>query len=231
MNTYFLILGIFTLFGFFINTRLKAKFGKYGQMPASRGLSGEQVAEAMLSDHGLSDVKIVMANGMLSDHYNPATKTITLSEGVFKGRSIASLAVASHECGHAIQHANAYSMLQLRSNLVPIVQISTRVQQVMFFGALFGLGSGLNSSYLILALVVTFGFTALFSIVTLPVEFDASRRALKWVDQTGIANEMEYAGTKDALKWAALTYVAQALGALIMFIYFLSLYFKNKNQQ
>jgi uncharacterized protein len=222
MNIYFVIIGLFTLVGYFVNSKLKSKFDKYGSMPNRTGLTGEQVALSMLDEYGLHDVKVEVGSGMLTDHYNPATKIITLSDGVFNGRSLASTAVASHECGHAVQHAAGYSMLQVRSNLVPIVQVSARIQQFMFFGTLFSAGSGIGGNFLLYALVITFGITALFSLVTLPVEFDASNRALKWMDSSGVAIHEEYDGAKDALKWAAMTYIAQALGAFVMFIYFLS---------
>jgi len=159
---------------------------------------------------------------MLTDHYNPLKKTISLSPEVYQGRSVAAAAVAAHECGHAVQHAKAYNMLTVRSGLVPIVQASSKLQQFLFMGFLFGMGAGNAGlgNLIMLALVATFGVTALFALVTLPVEFDASRRALVWLDDSGNTNGIEYDGAKDALWWAAMTYVASALSALVMFLYF-----------
>lgn len=221
MIAYYVILGVFTLIGFAISSRLKSKFQTYSQHGIRSGMSGAEVAAAMLSHYNIHDVKIVQGEGSLTDHYNPQTKTVALSPAVFQGRSIASAAVASHECGHAVQHATAYPALGLRSNLVPIVQFSSQMQQFLMWGAILGLGTGIGGNFMVLALVVTFGLTALFSLVTLPVEFDASKRALAWLDDSGVAVNQEYDGAKDALWWAAMTYVAQALGALVMFLYFL----------
>lgn len=221
MIAYYVILGVFTLIGFAISSRLKSKFQTYSQRGIRSGMSGAEVAAAMLSHYNIHDVKIVQGEGHLTDHYNPQTKTVALSPAVYQGRSIASAAVASHECGHAVQHATAYPALGLRSNLVPIVQFSSQMQQFLMWGAILGLGTGIGGNFMVLALVVTFGLTALFSLVTLPVEFDASKRALAWLDDSGVAVNQEYDGAKDALWWAAMTYVAQALGALVMFLYFL----------
>jgi len=216
------IIGFFTLVGFLISSRLKSKFKKYSQVPTSSGMSGAEIAKAMMAHYNIHDVKITQGQGMLTDHYNPSTKTISLSPDVFQGRSVAAAAVAAHECGHAVQHATAYSMLQTRSKLVPVVQASSRIQQFLFMGFIFGIsamGAGVGSLFMI-ALTVTFGVTALFSLITLPVEFDASRRALAWLDETGTTVGTEYEGAKDALWWAAMTYVSAALSALVMFLYF-----------
>lgn len=222
MMLYYVIIGFFTLVGFLISSRLKSKFKKYSQVPTSSGMSGAEIAQAMLEHYGVHDVKITQGQGMLTDHYNPSTKTVSLSPDVYSGRSVAAAAVAAHECGHAVQHAEAYSMLTMRSKLVPAVQFSTRIQQFLFMGFIFGMGamgSGVGSLFMI-ALTITFGVAALFSIVTLPVEFDASRRALAWLDNTGTTVGAEYDGAKDALWWAAMTYVSAALSALVMFLYF-----------
>ncbi len=220
---YMVIVGIVTLVGWLISSRLKSKFKYYSQMGNSSGKSGAEIAVDMLSHYGISDVKVVQGQGSLTDHYNPKTKTIALSPEVYQGRHVAAAAVSAHECGHAVQHAEAYSMLQTRSALVPVVQFSTKAQQFLFYGMMFGMfaGGGALGNMLMLALVATFGATALFSLVTLPVEFDASRRALNWLDDTGTTHGAEYDGAKDALWWAAMTYVASALGALVMFLYFL----------
>lgn len=221
MIGYYLILGITTLGGWWISSRLKSKFKHYSQEPLKNGQSGAEIANAMLSHYGVTDVKIVEGHGFLSDHYNPLNKTVSLSPDVYNGRNIAAAAVAAHECGHAVQHAEAYQMLKVRSTLVPVVQASSSIQQFLFLGFIFGgMASGVLGSWMMLALVITFGLTALFSLITLPVEFDASRRALVWLDDTGTTHGAEYDGAKDALWWAAMTYVAGALSALVMFLYF-----------
>ncbi len=218
---YLIILGFFSIVGFFVSNRLKSKFKKYSQVPTSSGMNGAEVAHEMLRHYGIHDVKIVEGRGTLTDHYNPMSKTIALSPAVYNGRHVSAAAVAAHECGHAVQHANAYSMLTLRSSLVPIVQFSSRIQQFLFMGVILGLGAGMGGGWLMLVLVATFGITALFSLVTLPVEFDASRRALVWLDNTGVTQGAEYDGAKDALWWAAMTYVSNALASLVVFLYFL----------
>ncbi len=227
---YFIILGFFTLVGWLVSSRLKSKFKTYSQVPLSNGLSGAEIAREMLNYYGIHDVNIVEGQGFLTDHYNPANKTVSLSPAVFQGRNVAAAAVSAHECGHAVQHATAYNMLQMRSKLVPVVQISGKMQQFLFMGMIFGLGIGGGGgigSILLLALVATFGITALFSLITLPVEFDASKRALVWLDNSGVTRGQEYDGAKDALWWAAMTYVAQALSALVMFLYFLLSFLGN----
>lgn len=221
--SYMLIIGITTLVGFLLSSRLKSKFKKYSKMANSSGQSGAEIAKDMLTHYGISDVKIVEGKGFLTDHYNPSSKTIALSPEVFQGRSVSAAAVAAHECGHAVQHARAYSMLKVRSTLVPAVQVSSKLQQFLFMGFMFGgaaMGSGMLGNMFLLALVVTFGVAALFSFITLPVEFDASRRALTWLDETGTTHGVEYEGAKDALWWAAMTYVSAAMSALVMFLYF-----------
>ncbi len=220
---YMVIAGIMTMIGMFVSGRLKSKFAKYSQIPTSSGLTGREVAESMLSNHGINDVTVIEAQGFLSDHYNPIKKTVALSPDVFHGRSIASAAIASHECGHAVQHATAYPLLKLRSSIVPLVNVSSRAQQWLLLFALGGFGAGASGSNTILLITIAaFGITALFSFITLPVEFDASHRALVWLDNTGIAKGQEYEGAKDALQWAALTYVAAALSALVMLLYLMA---------
>jgi uncharacterized protein len=219
---YLIIIGVSTLVGFLVSNRLKSKFAHYSRIGTSNGKSGAQVAVDMLRHYGIHDVQVVEGQGYLSDHYNPQNKTIALSPEVYNGRSISAAAVAAHECGHAVQHAEAYSMLTLRSRLVPIVNLSAGVQQFLFMGAMFGMGvSASAGGMMMMILVATFGITALFSLVTLPVEFDASNRALAWLDNSGYLQGQEYDGAKDALWWAAMTYVTQALAALVMFLYFL----------
>jgi Zn-dependent membrane protease YugP len=218
---YFIILGFFTLIGFVISSRLKSKFNKYSKIGIRSGMSGAEVATTMLDHYRITGINIVQGKGFLSDHYNPKTKTVSLSPQVYQGRSIAAAAVAAHECGHVVQHATAYNMLALRSNLVPVVQFSSRIQQFLFMGLIFGMSAGIGGNILLMVLTASFGITALFSLVTLPVEFDASRRALAWLDSSGVAHGAEYDGAKDALWWAAMTYVSQALASLVIFLYFL----------
>jgi len=222
MMMYYLIIGAATLVGMVISGRLKGKFKKYSQVPTSSGKSGADIARDMLAHYGINDVQVKQGKGFLSDHYNPLKKTISLSPEVYQGRHVSAAAVAAHECGHAVQHASAYQMLKVRSALVPAVQVSTRLQQFLFMGFLFGSATaGALGNILMIALVASFGLAALFALVTLPVEFDASRRALVWLDDTGTTQGAEYDGAKDALWWAAMTYVAGAMSALVMFLYFL----------
>lgn len=218
---YIIILVMFTAIGWFVSSRLKSKFKKYAKIPNSSGMTGYEVGIAMMEHYGVTDVRIIEGRGSLTDHYNPITKTVALSPQVYNGRSIASAAVAAHEVGHVVQHATAYNFLMVRSKLVPVVMFSSRIQQYLFMGLIFGMGVGLGGSWMITIIAATFGVTALFSLITLPVEFDASKRALVWLDNSGITRDQEYEGAKDALWWAAMTYVAQALSALVMFLYFL----------
>ncbi len=225
---YFIILGIFSVVGMIISGRLKSKFAHYSKVPVQNGKSGREVAEDMLRHYGIYDVYVVQGQGFLSDHYNPATKTVSLSPDVYNGRSVAAASVSAHEVGHAVQHATAYSMLTLRSKLVPVIQFSSNIQQFLFMGVILGIGSAFGDTMMMI-LVGTFGATALFSLVTLPVEFDASNRALAWLDDSGYLQGTEHEGAKDALWWAAMTYVVSALGALIMFLYFLLRFMGNSN--
>lgn len=222
MIGYLAIVGVFTLVGMVISRKLKSTFIKYGKVAMTHGYTGQQVAQAMLDYYGVKDVKIVPRKGTLTDHYNPLNKTIALSEPVYSSISISAAAVAAHECGHAIQHATNYKAMSLRTIMVPIVQFSAKIQQFLFFGIIFGIGTEILESTLGLTiLTVTFGMTALFAIITLPVEFNASKRALAWLDDTDMAKDgIEYEGAKEGLKWAAMTYVANALSALVVFLYF-----------
>lgn len=221
MLGYIVIIGIFSLIGFAITSKLKSRFKYYSQIGISSGMTGAQIAQKMMDDHNIHDVKIVQGKGMLTDHYNPKTKTVSLSPAVYQGRSIAAAAVAAHESGHVVQHAQNYSMLTMRSNLVPLMQISSRVQQMLILAVIAGYASGTFGNILMLILVGTFGMTALFSLITLPVEFDASNRALAWLDQTGTVVGTEHDGAKESLKWAALTYVSKAMGSLVLFLFLL----------
>lgn len=203
----------------FVQHRLKSKFRKYAQTPISSNLSGKEIAEKMLSDHGIYDVKVISVNGQLTDHYNPVKKTVNLSEVVYNQRNAAAAAVAAHEVGHAIQHARAYSWLTLRSSLVPLVSLSSRYVQFVLIGGI--LLAGTSGNLLMLQIAVTmFAVTTLFSFITLPVEFDASNRALAWIKEYNMATERELKDSKDALKWAAMTYVVAALSSLVTLLYY-----------
>ncbi|MFN4254332.1 MAG: zinc metallopeptidase [Saprospiraceae bacterium] len=216
----FVISIVFTIIGFVLSARLKSKFNKYAQVPLTNGMSGAEVAATMLRHYGIYDVKITHVPGQLTDHYNPADKTVNLSDDVYSGRSVAAAAVAAHECGHAVQHATAYSMLQMRSALVPVVNIAATVQQYLFMFGLVGLYFTKNP-IIMMVVLAAFAVTALFSLITLPVEFDASKRALVWLENSGVARGAAYDGAKDALTWAAMTYVSAALAALVQFLYLL----------
>lgn len=218
---FMLIGGVFSVIGFIVSARLKSKFNHYSQIRIRSGLTGKEIAEAMLRHYGINDVQVIPTQGMLTDHYNPATKTVALSEAVYATNSIAAAAVAAHECGHAVQHATAYSMLQLRSRLVPIVNFSAMTQQWLLIGSFMLINT---VPQLLLITAVVFGITALFSFITLPVEFDASRRALVWLNESGMTRGEEYNGAKDALWWAAMTYVVAAISALVMVVYLLLRY-------
>lgn len=218
---YMVVAGILSLIGAFVSQRLKSKFKHYSQVRLTAGLSGREVAERMLQHYGITDVKVKEGQGFLTDHYNPLSKTVSLSPGVYRGDSVASAAVAAHECGHAVQHAQAYSMLQVRSALVPVVNISARAQQFLLIIAFLTLST---MPSIMLITIIAFAVTTLFSFVTLPVEFDASKRALAWLDSSGVARGQNYAGAKDALWWAAMTYVASALSALVMLLYLILRY-------
>lgn len=206
----------------FVQNRLKSKFQKYSQTPISSNLSGREIAEKMLADHGIYDVKVISVNGQLTDHYNPAKKTVNLSEAVYSQRNAAAAAVAAHEVGHAVQHARSYAWLTMRSKMVPAVSISSKwVTWVLLGGiALASFGGGL---LLLQIAVAMFAVTTLFSFITLPVEFDASNRALAWIEDKNMAQPNELADSKDALKWAAMTYVVAALSSLVTLLYYASL--------
>lgn len=211
---------VFMLVSMAVSARLKSKFQKYSQTPLSSGLSGREIAEMMLADNGITDVRVISVAGKLTDHYNPADKTVNLSEYVYEARSAAAAAVAAHECGHAVQHARAYSFLKFRSAMVPALSIASRYMQWIILIGIFML----QTTPIPLAIgVALFGLTTIFSFITLPVEFDASKRALAWIDQRGVVTTQEHGMAKDALKWAALTYVVAALGSLATLLYYVSL--------
>lgn len=222
MTIWILLIGI-GIVSMIVQTRFKNKFKKYSEMPLSSGFSGAQVAEKMLHDSGIYDVEIISVEGQLTDHYNPANRTVNLSPEVYHGRSVAAAAVAAHECGHAIQHATAYSWLQFRSAMVPMVSFASKITSfTLMIGVMLAIFS---ESYLLLTIgVIALAVTTLFSFITLPVEFDASKRALAWLDRANITySAPEHDGAKDALKWAAMTYVIAALSALVTLLYYASI--------
>ncbi len=225
MGGYYLLAGVIFLVSMFVSNRLKSKFKKYSKIQLRNGMSGQEIAEKMLNDNGIYDVKVVSVKGQLTDHYNPVNKTVNLSEAVYSQRNAAAAAVAAHECGHAVQHAQAYSWLTLRSAIVPAVGFSSKISNFVIMAGLVLMYSGSNfGSMLFLAGIVLFGVTTLFTFITLPVEFDASNRALAWLESSRMVTQEEHAGAKDALKWAARTYVVAALGSLATLLYFISMF-------
>jgi len=215
---------VFMLLGMLVQYRLKTKFAQYANVPMSTQMSGKEIAEKMLKQNGIYDVQVISVEGYLSDHYNPIDKTVNLSPDVYAGRNIAAAAVAAHECGHALQHATAYSMLMLRSRLVPAVKISSTLSQWVIIAGLgmFGFGGG-NTTVLLIGIIL-FAVSTLFSVITLPVEFDASARALKWLETANVTTGDEQDKAKDALKWAALTYVVAALASIAMLVQYILIY-------
>jgi len=213
---------LFLAISFIVSMVLKSKFTKYSKVPLSNGMSGREIAEKMLRENGIYDVKVTSVNGFLSDHYNPATKTVNLSPEVYEGRSVAAAAVAAHECGHAVQHARAYQPLKMRSRLVPVVQISSNLVNIVLLVGVIMAASG-NPTVLLVGIVMM-SVTVLFTLITLPVEFDASNRALAWLNHTNVTNSQEYPKAKDALKWAATTHVVAALAAVVQLIQYIKLY-------
>ena len=208
--------------------RLKSKFREYGEIPLASGLSGKEVAEKMLRDNGIYDVQVQSSNGFLSDHYNPGDKTVNLSPDVYAGRSIASAAVAAHECGHAVQHAAAYAPLRMRTTLVPAMQVSTTLSQWVILAGL-GFMFGRGNSIILLVGIVLFAVSTVFSIITLPVEYDASNRALRWLEASAVTSRGEHDKAADALKWAARTYVVAAISSIATLLYYILL-FNNRNR-
>ena len=219
MFEFYFLIGIISLISWSVSNTLKQKFKKYSQIQLRNGMSGAEIAEKMLSDNGIFDVKVISTPGQLTDHYNPKDKTVNLSESVYHQRNAAAAAVAAHECGHAVQHARAYSYLTLRSQLVPIVNISSKFSQWLVIGGLvMGAASEVGFNIAITGLILM-GFATVFSFITLPVEYDASNRALAWLRNKNMVSQQELAGATDALRWAARTYLVAALGSLAMLLY------------
>lgn len=215
---------LFMGLGWLVQARLKSKFSAYSKVPTGSGLSGKEIAEKMLHENGIYDVSVVSVQGFLSDHYDPTKKTVNLSSDVYAGRNVSAAAVAAHECGHAVQHAAAYSMLKVRSALVPVVQISSNLSQwVILIGlGLYSFGGG-NQIVLLIGIIL-FAASTLFSVITLPVEFDASARALKWLEGAHLMSPVEHEKAKDALKWAALTYIVAALASIAMLVHYILIF-------
>ncbi len=222
----FIIGIVFMLIGLAVSQMLKSKFNKYAKIPLSTNLSGKEIAEKMLKHHGIYDVKVESVPGKLTDHYNPMNKTVNLSPEVYEGRNAAAAAIAAHECGHAVQHATAYSMLKLRSALVPLQNASGKIINIIVMVSIFGgyfLYNALPFDLILYVIIAAYAVITTFSLVTLPVEFDASKRALVWIRTNGIVNSSEYDNAKDALNWAASTYVVAAIGSLATLMYYVSL--------
>lgn len=221
MIGYYILLGGIALVSWLVSSKLKKKFAKYSKVQLRNGMSGAEIAEKMLADHGIRDVEVISTPGRLTDHYNPKNKTVNLSESVYNKRNAASAAVAAHECGHAVQHAQAYEWLKMRSALVPVVSVTSGMSQwVVIGGLMLGAAAGLGIGYYVaVAGLVMMGFATLFSFITLPVEYDASNRALAWLKNKNMVSQEEYAGSEDALKWAARTYLVAAIGALASLVY------------
>lgn len=230
----YLIGFVFMGISWLVSRRLKSKFEEYSKIGLSNRMSGAEIAQKMLSDNGLSNVRITQVDGQLTDHYNPADRTVNLSGDVYHGRSAASAAVAAHECGHAVQHATAYAALGMRSALVPAVNIASKIMGManmfLIMGGIYLISSGsvIGNTVLMVLIAANLALT-LFTLVTLPVEFDASSRALKWMEQRNIVNQSELAMSKDALKWAAMTYVVAALGAIANLAYYVMIFLGRRD--
>ena len=220
---------IFLGISFLVSAILKSKFTKYSKIGLANGLSGKEIAEKMLQENGIYDVKVTSVDGFLSDHYNPVNKTVNLSPEVYNGTSVSAAAVAAHECGHAVQHATAYGPLMFRSKLVQVVRSSSMLVNWVLLAGMIVLATTKNPTVLLIGIIVM-SVTVLFSLITLPVEFDASKRALAWLNRTNITNQEEYPKAKDALKWAATTYVVAALAAVVTLIQYIMIYLSSRDR-
>ena len=226
---YYALAIVLFLVSSWVSQTLKNKFRKYSKTPLQNGLSGREIAERMLSDYGIHDVKVISTQGTLTDHYNPQKKTVNLSEAVYNQRNAAAAAVAAHECGHAVQHAQAYSWLTFRSQIVPMVSVASKLSNfIIMAGLLLTFTGNLIGNGIFLLGIGLFALTTLFTFITLPVEYDASKRALAWLSNKNMVTPREYAGAKDALKWAARTYVVAALGSLATLLYFIGVFLNRR---
>ena len=228
-NEIFVVSLVFLGISFLVSSILKAKFTKYSKIGLANGLSGHEIAEKMLRESGIYDVKVTSVQGFLSDHYNPVNKTVNLSPEVYTGTSISAAAVAAHECGHAVQHANRDGPLMLRSKLVPAVQVSSILVNWVLLAGMIVIATTKNPTILLVG-IVAMSITVLFTLITLPVEFDASKRALTWLDRTNVTNNEEYPKAKDALKWAATTYVVAALAAVVQLVQYIMIYMSSRDR-
>jgi len=229
MMGYYIIAGAIALISSLVSKRLQSKFKKYSGLHLRNGMTGAEIAEKMLKDHGISDVKVISTPGQLTDHYNPRDKTVNLSGVVYNQRNAAAAAVAAHECGHAVQHATAYSWLTMRSKIVPMVNVASGLSQWVIMGGIALSFSSAMGQMVMLAGIAIYGVMAAFSVVTLPVEYDASNRALAWLENKNMLTREEHAGAKDALKWAARTYLVAAIGALSTLVYFIGRYLSSRD--
>lgn len=228
-NSIFLVSLLFLGISFIVSAVLKSKFTKYSKIGLANGLSGREIAEKMLRENGIYDVKVVSVEGFLSDHYNPANKTVNLSPEVYNGTSVSAAAVAAHECGHAVQHATQYGPLVFRSKMVPAVKFSSMLVNWILLAGMVAIAISNNPTILLIGIIVM-SITVLFTLITLPVEFDASKRALAWLNRTNITNAAEYPKAKDALKWAATTYVVAALAAVVQLIQYIMIYMNSRDR-
>ncbi len=227
---YYIIAGVMFLVGMIVSNRLKSKFTEYSQIGLRNGLSGREIAEKMLHDNGIYDVRVLSTPGELTDHYNPENKTVNLSPDVYAGRSVSAAAVAAHECGHAVQHATAYSMLKFRSAIVPLVNISSQLSQWIILAGL-GLMFGSANPTILLIGILLFSITTVFTLITLPVEYDASNRALAWLESNGMTTPAEHDKAADALKWAARTYLVAAISSVATLLYYILLFLNARDRE
>lgn len=229
MMGYYLLAGIIFLVSSYVSNKLKSKFSHYSKISLRNGMSGREIAEKMLADNGIYDVEVISTPGQLTDHYNPKNKTVNLSEAVYNQRNAAAAAVAAHEVGHAVQHAKAYSWLEMRSAIVPAVGVSSKLSNlVIMAGLVLSVGGSAFGTSIFLIGILLFAVTTAFTFITLPVEYDASNRALAWLENKNMVSQEEYAGAKDALKWAARTYLVAALGSLATLLYFISIFLNRR---
>jgi Zn-dependent membrane protease YugP len=224
----FMVSLLFLGISFIVSAILKSKFNKYSKVGLSNGMTGREIAEKMLRENGIYDVKVTSVEGSLTDHYNPANKTVNLSPEVYNGQSVSAAAVAAHECGHAVQHATSYGPLVFRSKMVPVVQVSSMLVNWVLLAGLIVMATTNNTTVLLIG-IIAMSIVVLFTLVTLPVEFDASKRALAWLTHTNVTNQQEYPMAKDALKWAATTYVVAALAAVVQLVQYIMLYLGRRD--
>lgn len=230
MMGYYIIAGVIFLVSSYVSNKLKSKFKHYSRVQLRNGMSGAEIAQKMLDDNGIRDVQVISTPGMLTDHYNPRNKTVNLSEGVYNQRNAAAAAVAAHEVGHAVQHATAYSWLTMRSKIVPAVGIASKFSNIVIMvGLALSVGGSVFGNFVLLLGIILFAVTTLFTFITLPVEYDASNRALAWLEDANMVTNEEYDGAKDALKWAARTYLVAALGSLATLLYFISMFLGRRD--